>query len=168
MKSGMSPSGKAGSAYTEFFVQPGVMQYFTGPYFFKSKKMQVQVDFTLRDSTHSLSDVAMNFTIICEERLRIPENFQITQESSNELIIDVKSEIKPFYAEQGKKDKVLNRFGSFVDYKSFKKFVQSEEKLLVSLNASDLQSSALETNRSIKMRSNVFRAVIQKIEFNQS
>lgn len=168
MRPGMSPSGKAGSAYTEFFVQPGVMQYFTGPYYFDSKTTQVQVDFTLRDSTHSTSEVAMNFTIISQERIKSPESFLIENESKEEVVLDVKSEIKPFYSEQDKKGMIIHRFGSFIDYESFKKFVESNEELSATIQAQDWSVEAKETRQSRKMRTKVEESVVQKIEFNQA
>lgn len=115
-------SGKAGNPFIEFFVEPGVSQYFIGPLkFSNAAKQKLEIDYTLRDSTKSVSPVALNFTLFTDSLTSTPDSL-VFYDAGKRLF----SALPPFDRFYVDKDKVIkHRYGAVIDYAQMKKTVRS-------------------------------------------
>ncbi len=77
IKPQVSKTGK--NLWEDFFVSPGVMQYFIKPLEFKNKEGNIDIDFTFRNDSDS---VTVNYSIYSDQVYTKPEMVII----SNELI----------------------------------------------------------------------------------
>ena len=123
----MQSSGKAGTPFVEFFVQTGITQYFIGPIRLDGEeKHALYVDYTLRDSTHSVSNVAMNFTLVAEALLQQPDS--LVYYSAGKRLFSVEPPFEQFYVE--KKKQVHQRYGSEMNYEQLRRLFASEDVLV--------------------------------------
>lgn len=86
IKPGTTKSGK--NLWEEFFVSPGVMQYFIKPLIFQDHVRQFIPDFTFRNGGDS---VTVNFSIIDAQKIRLPRKIYFINNMDTVQLNSVKS-----------------------------------------------------------------------------
>ena len=158
-------SGKAGRPYVEFYMQPGVTQYFIGPLLFEGDDdRSMAIDYTLRDSTHSVSEVAMNFSLLSEEMVKTPDSLVYYLNSQRSFV--VQPPFDRFYVE---KDKLItHRYGSFVPYEQIKGLFIEDASVSVEFWTEGKQMAFELKRSSQKTRRAVEETLIPQIEFTKN
>lgn len=105
--------------YTDFFIAPGVVQYFIKPLWYKADDDKLSLDFTFRtDSTNSL--VRVNLSIITNRVIRENDKLMLHlgQPSKSPCCVMIFSEKR--------KNKIVYRYSSDFDYATVLQYFENK------------------------------------------
>jgi hypothetical protein len=127
--------------WEEFFVSPGVIQYFINPLSFQNNEDLFKVDFTFRNGSDS---VTVNFTLEEQKTITSPDRIYFFANNDSVQIRSTQTLLK----EKSKKKFKLRKTGkiSFVEFKQ----MMTQDKWIVSLSNNSATKKYYPTNKTTK------------------